>query len=334
MGGGVLLFLVVGAWYYLASGRYVSTDNSSLRAAQTTVSANVAGRVVEIAVHDNQLVHKGDLLFKLDDRPLHIALEEAKAKLSVARMQINAARATYRHEVAEVAAANNTLQYQQNEVARQQRLLKSGIASRAQSELAQHALDQARQQLSAAEQQLATVRAMLDGSPETPLEQHPVVMMAQAALDRATLDLSYTTVQAPTDGIVTRVEQLQVGDYINAATPLFALVSTQDIWVEANFKEDELTYMRPGQPATVRIDAYPGRTFHAQVASLSPGTGSQFSMLPAENATGNWVKVVQRLPVRLQLDPKEFDPGMALQSGLSATVKVDTGHRRHLFNTQ
>jgi membrane fusion protein (multidrug efflux system) len=330
MAGGVVVFLLAGAWYFLGTGRYVSTDNSSLRAAQALISANIAGRVVEVPVHDNQFVHRGDVLFRLDEQPLRIAVDEAAAKLAVARMQISAARATYRHGLAEVAAATNTLQYQQSEAARQQRLLKSGIASRAQSDLAQHALDLARQQQDAAQQQLATVRAML-GNPDSPPDQHPVVLMAQSSLDRANLELSYATIRAPADGIVTKVEQLQVGNYINAATPVFALISTQDVWVEANFKEDELTYMRPGQPATVRVDAYSGRTLHAHVASLSPGTGSQFSVLPAENATGNWVKVVQRLPVRLQIDPADIDANMALQSGLSATVTVDTGKRHPWF---
>jgi membrane fusion protein (multidrug efflux system) len=331
MAGGVAVALVAAVWYYLHSGRYVSTDNSMVRAAQMAVSSNVAGRVVEVAVHDNQVVHKGDVLFRLDDRPLRIALEEAQAKLAVARMQIAAARASYRHSEVEVATADNTMRYQQSEFERQQRLLKSGISSRAQFDQSQHARDLARQQVSSAQQSLGTVAAMLQGSPGTPIEQHPLVLLAQAAVDSANLDLSYATIRAADEGVVTKVEQLQVGDYISAATPVFALVSTHDVWVEANFKESELTFMRPGQAATVRIDAYPGRIFHARVASLSPGTGSQFSVLPAENATGNWVKVVQRLPVRLQLDAREIDESIALHSGLSADVEVDTRHQRHLF---
>ncbi|MGH8232131.1 MAG: HlyD family efflux transporter periplasmic adaptor subunit, partial [Steroidobacteraceae bacterium] len=182
-----------------------------------------------------------------------------------------------------------------------------------------------------AQQQVGSVLALLGGNPDLPLDQHPVVMQAQAALDRAELQLSYTVIRAPDEGVAAKVEQLQVGDYINASTPVFGLVSTRDILVEANFKEDDLTYMRAGQSAEVRIDAYPGHRFKARVASLSPGTGAQFSLLPPENATGNWVKVVQRVPVRLQLQASDFGEATPLHTGLSAEVTVDTGHRRHLF---
>jgi membrane fusion protein (multidrug efflux system) len=330
MTGGVVLALIAGLWYYLASGRYVSTDDSSVQAARTAISANLPGRVIELDVHDNQSVRRGDALFRLDDRPFRIALEDAHAKLAAARMQIIAARASYRQQLANVAAARGTVAYQQHEFDRQQHLLQSGISSRAQFEQTQHALELAQSQLSSAEQQVGSVLALLGGNLELPVEQHPVVQEAQAALDRANLELSYTVIRSPDDGVVAKVEQLQVGDYITAATAVFSLISSRDVWIEANFKEDELTYMRPGQSAEVRIDAYPGRRFKARVSSLSPGTGAQFSLLPPENATGNWVKVVQRVPVRLQLDDAALD-GVALHAGLSVDVTVDTEHRRQLF---
>jgi membrane fusion protein, multidrug efflux system len=330
MTGGVVLALIAGLWYYLASGRYVSTDDSSVQAARTAISANLPGRVIELDVHDNQSVRRGDALFRLDDRPFRIALEDAHAKLAAARMQIIAARANYRQQLANVAAARGTVAYQQHEFDRQQHLLQSGISSRAQFEQTQHALELAQSQLSSAEQQVGSVLALLGGNLELPVEQHPVVQEAQAALDRANLELSYTVIRSPDDGVVAKVEQLQVGDYITAATAVFSLISSRDVWIEANFKEDELTYMRPGQSAEVRIDAYPGRRFKARVSSLSPGTGAQFSLLPPENATGNWVKVVQRVPVRLQLDDAALD-GVALHAGLSVDVTVDTEHRRQLF---
>jgi membrane fusion protein (multidrug efflux system) len=330
MGGGLVLAAVLAVAYYLLTGRYVSTDDSSVQAAQSSISTNVPGRVVELDVRDNQTVHRGQVLFRLDDRPFTIAVEDAQAKLAAARMQIGAAKATYRQQLASLAAARATLAYQQHEFERQQHLLQSGISSRAQFELAQHALELAQSQLASSQQQVGSVLALLGGNADLPVDQHPVVQEAQAALDKANLDLSYTVVKAPDDGIAAKVEQLQVGDYITAATPVFSLISNHDVWVEANFKEDELTYMRPGQSAEVRIDAYPSRRFKARVTSLSPGTGAQFSLLPPENATGNWVKVVQRVPVRLQMDDQDLD-GVPLHAGLSVVVTVDTEHRRHLF---
>ncbi len=207
--------------------------------------------------------------------------------------------------------------------------MQSGISSRAQYEQTQHALELAQSQLASAANQASSFLALLGGNPQMPPDEHPAVKQAQATLANSELQLSYSVIRAPADGIVAKVEQLQVGDYINSAAPVFSLVSTRDIWVEANFKEDDLTYMRAGQPATIRIDAYPGRHFKAQVMSLSPGTGAQFSLLPAENATGNWVKVVQRVPVRLEL--ASGNDAMILADGMSAEVTVDTGHKRSLF---
>jgi membrane fusion protein (multidrug efflux system) len=334
MTGGVLLAIVAGLWYYLASGRYVSTDDSSVQAAQATISANVPGRVVELDVYDNQTVQRGQVLYQLDARPYQIAVEDARAKLAAARMQILAAEAMYRHQLADLIAARDTLAYQQHEFERQQRLLQSGISSRAQFEQVQHAVGLAQAQLASAQQQAASVLAILGGDPDLPVDHHPTVLEALAALDQAYLNLSYTVVRAPDDGVVAKVEQLQAGDYVNAATPVFSLISSRDVWVEANFKEDELTYMRSGQSAEVSIDTYPSHHFKAHVMSLSPGTGSQFSVLPPENATGNWVKVVQRVPVRLQFDRSELGDALPLHAGLSAEVTVDTEHRRSLFGTQ
>jgi membrane fusion protein (multidrug efflux system) len=184
--------------------------------------------------------------------------------------------------------------------------------------------------MSGVQHEIAAVVAQLGGDPAIEPARHPAVRQAQAALDRAKLNLSYAEIRAPGDGVVTRVEQLQVGNYIAASTPVFALVSTGDVWLEANFKEDQLAHMQVGQHVKVEIDSYPGRDFQGTVASVSPGTGSQFSMLPAENANGNWVKVVQRLPVRIEL--RDLDVSVpALAAGLSASVNVDTRYQRRLF---
>jgi membrane fusion protein (multidrug efflux system) len=321
------LIVIAGAvYFYISGGRYQSTDDAYVQAAQMVISANVAGRVSEIDIHDNQRVPKGALLFRLDDAPFRIAVQEAQARLASARLAVEALQATYRQRLAEVRGADQTLAYQQREYDRQNGLLASGIASQVQVNQLRHALDNARQALSSAREELAAVAANLGGDAHTSIENHPNVLQARAALDRALLNLSYTVISAPEDGIVAKVEQLQVGNYINASSPLFALIATQDVWVEANFKESQLTYMRPGQAATVKIDSYPGTIFHARIVSLSPGTGAAFSMLPPENATGNWVKVVQRLPVRLAVS--DAPAALPLRAGLSADVTVDTRHAR------
>jgi membrane fusion protein, multidrug efflux system len=321
MWGVPLLLAAAGLYVYLTSGRYQSTDDAYLRAAEVAISANVPGRVSEVSVRDNQQVRRGQPLFQLDARPFRIAVEAARAHLEGARLQVETLKADYRQRVADLRLAQSGLAYAQREYRRESRLLTSGIASQSQMDRAQLARSEAQQRVAAARQQITAALARLGGRPDIAVNSHPLVAQAQAALDRALLDLSYTTVRAPSDGIVTGVEHLQAGTYLPAATPAFVLVSTRDVWVDADFKEDQLANMRPGDSATVVIDAYPGRTLRAVVTSITPGTGSQFSVLPPQNATGNWVKVVQRLDVRLHLLGKLA----AVRSGLSASVTVDTG---------
>ena len=321
---GPIVVLIAASWWYLTSGRYVSTDDAYVQAARTMVSSDISGRVVAVLVHDNERVAKGQELFRLDDRPYRIAVDDATAQLAAARLQVQALKATYRQKLADVTAAEDTLAYQQREYERQRQLAASGVAARSTFDQVQNALQMARQKVASTQADLANTLAQLSGNPDIPVDRHPSVQRAQAALDKAELDLSYTTVKASEPGIVTKVDQLQVGSYVNASTPVFSMISKR-VWIEANFKETELTYMRPGQTATVEIDTYPGVEFTATVESLSPGTGLTFSLLPPENATGNWVKVVQRLPVRLALeDPRN----RLLHAGLSATVEIDTEYRR------
>jgi len=320
-----VVVLGLGAYFYLTAGRYQSTDDAYTQAATVSISSNVAGRVREIDVHDNEIVKRGDTLFRLEDASFRIAVNDAKAKLASTEMQVASLKSTYRQRRVELQAALDTQKFAQQQKDRQARLLASGIASQSQFDQASHALDAALQAVASAQQQIAVALADLDGKPDIAPEQHPLVEQAQAALDRAELDLSYTVIAAPADGVVAKVEQLQVGDYIAASTPVFALVSNQDIWIEANFKEVQLAHMRPGNTATVTIDRFPGRHFTGVVTSVSPGTGSQFSLLPPENATGNWVKVVQRVAVRLELT--DMQSSFPLQAGLSADVNVDTKSR-------
>ena len=322
---GPIVVLLAGSYWYLTTGRYVSTDDAYLQAPRTMISTDIAGRVVAVEVHDNQRVTAGQVLFRLDDRPFRIAVDEATAQLAAARLQVQALKSTYQQKVSDAAAAQETVTYQQREFERQKQLATSGIATRSQFDQTTMALDVARQKLASAQHDIGNVLAQMGGDANIEIDKHPTVQRAKATLEKAELDLSYATVRAPENGIVTKVDQLQPGNYVTASTPVFSLVSNR-IWVEANFKETELTHMRPGHEATVEIDTYPDHALRAKVASLSPGTGLTFSLLPPENATGNWVKVVQRLPVRLVLE--DVPPDVPLAAGLSVSVEVDTHHRR------
>jgi membrane fusion protein (multidrug efflux system) len=322
---GPIVVLLAALWWYVTSGRYVETDDAYIQAARTVISADVSGRVLTIEVHDNERVVAGQVLYRLDPKSYQVAVDDAKAQLGIARLQVDALKATYKQKVADNLGAQDTLEYSQREYDRLKKLLSSGVASQAQFDQAANSLEVARQRVASTQHDIGNVLAQLGGNPDITIEEHPMVQRAQAVVDAKMIDLNDTVIRAAEPGIVTKVEQLQVGDYITAATPVFSLMSDR-LWVEANYKETELTYMRPGQDATVEVDTYPGVEFHAKVTSLSPGTGLTFSLLPPENATGNWVKVVQRLPVRLTLN--NVGPDTPLHAGLSVTVNVDTQYKR------
>jgi membrane fusion protein (multidrug efflux system) len=277
----------------------VSTDDATVSAARVAISSEVRGRIVSVEVHDNQLVHAGQVLVRLDPTDYQTALANAEAQLASARLQVEAARSQYA--------------YAQREYARQRNLFAAGVASRHDVEEAQSAANVAARQ--------AGVGA---GGGLVSVDQHPTVLAAQAALTQAQTNLADTTLVAPRDGIVTRVDQVQIGTYAEPAQALFWLISGQP-WVDASFKEDQIEDLQPGQPVLIHIDAYPHQTFHGHVASLSPGTGSAFSVLPTQNSSGNWVKVVQRLNVRIAFD--HLPAGETPAIGLSASVRVDTNRR-------
>lgn len=325
MWGVPALFAAIGYGQYVANEPFVSTDNAYARVAKASINARISGQVVEIAVDDNQPVRKGQVLFRIDPKPLQIAVDRAEAQLANARLRIDGLKASYRQQQAELQSAKASADYDQKEFGRKKVLIATEFVSKALYERAETDLKVSRQRIASIEQQMASTVVALNGNPDIALDNHPTVREAKAQLDEAQLYLSYATVTAPDDGIVAKVDDLQVGNYVNNGAPAFALISDREIWVEANFRETQLTHMRPGQTATVTLDTYPDRPLKAHVISMSPGAGADFALLPPENTTGNWVKVVQRVPVRLELD--DSDPALPLFSGTSATVEVDTGHR-------
>jgi membrane fusion protein (multidrug efflux system) len=315
-------------FFYLTGGRYESTDDAYVQSTKVQVSSNVSGRVIAVEVAPNQHVRQGQILFRIDPAPYQAKVDEAEAKLASATLQIGSLQANYRQGASEIQAAQDRLHFAQRERDRQQKLLSEGISSQSQYDDAALAATTAAQAIETAHQQNGSVLASLGGAPDRPIAANAIVREAQAALDQARLNLGYTVIRAARDGIVTKVDQLPVGTYVEASKPLFTLVGLR-LWVEGNFKESQLHYMRVGQPATIKVDAFPDLGLTGRLASFSPGTGSTFALLPPENATGNWVKVTQRLPVEFSID--NVPAGIPLHAGLSVTVKVDTGHRRWPF---
>ena len=320
--------LAVAGFIYATGGRYVGTDDAFTKADTVPISADVSARVVAIEVQDNQQVKAGQVLFRLDDEAFRLTLAKAESKLAQTHNDILALQATYRQKQADLRSAQAALAYAQSDNARQAALAAQGYAAKAKLDDTRRALDMARQQTDSDKQAMGAIMAQLGGDPEKPVDQQAAYLQAVAERDQAALDLRHTVIAAPSDGTVGQVPSLQVGMYLKSGTQAFTLVHTNDVWVEANMKETDLTYVRPGQTAIVTIDTYPDRSWKAKVTSISPASGNELSVLPAQNATGNWVKVVQRIPVRLELEPLPGNP--PLTTGMSAVVEIDTGHRRHL----
>jgi membrane fusion protein (multidrug efflux system) len=325
---GPVLVLAGALFVYATGGRYISTDDAYVHAGKLTVATDVSGIVANVAVKESQQVDKGQVLFTLDQEPFQIALAGAQANLGTVRNQLTTLQATYRQKQAQIEQAKTDVAFYETTFQRQQDLLKRGVASQAAYDQARRDLDSARQKVTMTQSDAQATLAQLGGNADAPIEDNANYLAAKAQVDKAQRDLRRTTVLAPIPGIVTNVDALQVGEYLPAAQAAFSLVSSADVWIEANPKESDLTYLKPGAPAIVTIDAYPGREWQATVTSLRPATGTEFSVLPAQNATGNWVKVVQRVPIRLAVQmPPDAPP---LRTGMSATVEIDTGHRRAL----
>ncbi|WP_379070419.1 efflux RND transporter periplasmic adaptor subunit [Mesorhizobium sp. UC74_2] len=321
-----LILVAAGGYYYVTGGRYEETENANLQQATLSIAANVPGRIVEVNVADNKPVKKGDVLFAVDPEPYKIALAQADAAVANARLGVEQLRSAYRQAQAKELSASSEVTYAQSQYDRAVDLVKKGINPQSTLDQTRNDLDKAKQDLSVAVQGIDSAKAALDGNPDIVTDQHPTVLAALAARDKAAFDLSQATVRAPDDGVAYKAASFRVGQYVGVGTPLFALVETGDTWIDANFKETQLTRMKPGQKAEVVLDTYPDKTFEATVQAIGAGTGAQFSLLPAQNATGNWVKVTQRIPVRLQLDDKNAE--LALRAGMSASVTVDTGVSR------
>ncbi len=320
--------LVVGGYEYVTGGKVMSTDNAYVAARSLGVSTDVSGTVAAVEVHDNQHVEKDQVLFRLKSASFRVALEGAEAMLGTVRNQVLTLQASYKQSLSQIAQAKADLPFYETSYKRQQELLSAAYASKAAYDAAEHELIATRQRVSVAEAQAQSMLAQLGGDADQPLEMNPFYLQAKSAVDNARRDLDDTIVRAPFSGIVTNVDALQVGGYLKAAQAGFSLISDRDIWIEASPKETELTYVKPGEPATVTVDTYPDVAWHGTVQSISPASGSSFSLLPAQNTTGNWVKVVQRIPMRVQL---ELDPAKPpLRVGMSAVVDVETGHARGL----
>lgn len=320
--------IVAGAYFYVTGGAVITSDNAYIRADMVGVSTDVSGIVSQVDVKDNQQVAQGEILFRLDDKPFQLALTRAQAQLDTVRNDIVALKANYRDMQAQIDQQKVEVAYYKSEFDRQQQLVSRNFASKSAFDQAQRNLDGAQQKLGSLQAQLAAIAANLAGNPEIKPEDHPRYIEALAQRDEAARQLAHTTVRAPLAGIVTNVPSLQPGQYLPAATAAVSVVSTDHVWVEANPKETELTWVQPGQKATVTVDSYPGQTWQGTVESISPASGASFSLLPAQNTSGNWVKVVQRIPLRIRIETPAGKP--VLRAGMSVEAEIDTGHRRGL----
>lgn len=323
-----LVLVLVGGWFWLGGGRYEETQDANLHQPRVAISSNVSGLVTQVGFTDNQPVKTGDVLFQVDPAPFKLALAAANAGLAQARLSVEQMKVAYASAVTQERVAEDQVSYLDGELSRQQALADKGVAATTAVDDARHAAVIARGQLETAKQQVVNALAALGGKSVMATDSHPAVLAALAARDTAQFNLDQSTLRAPGDGIVYRAESFKPGQYVVAGAPVFTLVETGDVWVEADFKENQLTHVAPGQPVSVTFDLYPGRTFTGTVEAIGAGTGAEFALIPAENATGNWVKVTQRIPVRIRIDTPAETP--LLHSGMSADVSVDTGRIRHL----
>ena len=324
-----LVALIAGLTFYLNGGRYVTTDDAYVGAQKVLITPDVSGKIISVAVKEGQQVSTGDTLFQIDPVPFQLALAQAHAKLEDAKTSHANFVSNVKLYDQTIEIINSGIAIKQRDVERKNSLVKSNVGSQLDLDNSATALVTAQAQSQLVKQQRSTALNQLLGNPELPLEQFPAYMQAKAAVDDAQRNLNLTTVRAPMIGVATQVDQIQLGRFVMAGTPVFSVIDTAKPWVDANPKESDFTYVEVGQPVTVEVDAFPNHLFKATVGSLSPGTGAQFAILPPQNATGNFVKVVQRVPVRIYFDSDDKYV-RKLKAGMSAYTTIDTGHRRSL----
>ena len=322
-----VLAAIVALHIYAATGRNIVTENAYVKARKIAVSSELSGRTIAVAVVENQHVKAGDLLIKLDAQALKVARAAAEAERDVARQEIETRRATLKRARVDVDAAAELLRYAEVEYQRQEKLARSGSGRAALLDAALHEVETARQEQRKAREDILQLISRLGGRTDIKTDDLPLVRQAQIKIDWAETQLQKTSVYASAGGIVAKVS-LEPGEYVDAGKALFVIIEDGDTWIEANLKETQLTGLKLGMNATVVLDSYPEHEFKARVASISPATGAEFSLLPAQNASGNWVKVVQRLAVRLNVEARDGAP--SIRPGMTATVKIDTGHDREL----
>ena len=322
-----LVVAVIGLIFYMKGGRYISTENAYVKADVIAVSSQVAGAVVDRAVQENQLVKAGQLLFSIDDEPYKIAVAKAEAKVAEVRTNLSSLKATYRERQSDLQVAQSNSEFAKQEQKRQANLATKHLVAEASYDQVTHTSKIAAQQIVGVQQDLKRIEETLAGAVDSSIEQHPTYLAAVAELKQAQLNLDHTKIYATKNGIVTRPPEL--GEYINVGTITMKLVATDHLWIEANFVETDLTNVRAGQKVDITIDTYPDVKWEGEVQSLSPATGAEFSVIPAQNATGNWVKIAQRVPINIAIKPNNAAP--LLQAGLSTQIEIDTGHKRKLL---
>ena len=323
-----LLAVAAGLGVYLAGGRYISTDNAYVGAQKVLITPDISGKISRIVVTEGQRVQPGDVLFEIDPVPFRIAETQGEARVANVRIDFANLKSNLQIYERQIALMRENVALKQKDYDRKAALLGSRSVSQADVDTTMATLVAAKNQVEQFAQQAAMMRNQLLGNPDLPIEQYPPYMQATAALDQAKRDLDHTVVRAPIAGSATQVDSIQLGRYVTAGTPVFSLVDDAHPWVDANPKETDITLLRVGQKTTISIDTFPDRTFRGVVQSVSPGTGAQFAILPPQNATGNWIKIVQRVPVRIAFAPGE-DVSL-LRSGMSAVVDIDSEHKRTL----